>query len=842
VNQRLRAPRVPVVAPHTAGAREVAGQLVSDPERGLSEDEAEARLARLGPNRLERAARPAYPAIALRQFADPLVGLLIAAAAVSFLIGEGIEAAAIAAIVLVNALLGFIQEAGAERAVLALRDVLEPHANVVRAGRERELAVEELVPGDLVVLSEGERVPADGRLVAAAGLAVDESPLTGESVPVDKGVDPVPATAVLAERSSMVYAGTAVTRGRGRVLITATGHATELGHIAGLTERAKPPPTPLQRRVRALARLMVGFGVLVTLTLGGSMLARQASLEEAFLVGVAVAVAAVPEGLAATVTIALALGARAMAERGAIVRRLTAVETLGSATVIASDKTGTLTENRLRLAAARPVPGRDERELLAAAALASSARLLEEDASVRVAGDPVDAALVLAAHEQGLTRPILLGERRLVRELPFDADRKRMTLVYEEDDGPRAYVKGAPEVILELSADGERPRVIEALADEWASAGLRVLAIAEHPLADCSTDVEGLERDLRLVGLVALHDPLRPTAHKAVAEARSAGLRVEMLTGDHPRTAHAIGRTLELRAEAVHARITPSEKLRLVEGLQDGGEIVAVTGDGVNDAPALRRADVGVAMGKSGTEAAREASDLVLTDDDFATIVAAIREGRAIADNIRKFVAFLLSANLGEVALFAAAIPAGLGVPMTVVQVLLINVFTDGLPAIALTRDPPSPLTMRRPPERGARLFPPKAWAALALIGALVGLAALAAFLLRRDDGTANAHTMAFATIAFAELALVFSLRSPIRPAWQAPRNLYLVASVVLSAALVAVAIYLPPLNEPLGTVPLDAFELGLAAVLALVPFACVETGKAVFRRAGWTLGSGAEA
>ena len=843
MNQRLRAPRVPVVAPHTAGAREVAGQLVSDPERGLSQDEAEARLARLGPNRLERAARPAYPAIALRQFADPLAGLLIAAAAVSFLIGEGIEAAAIAAIVLVNALLGFIQEAGAERAVLALRDVLEPHANVVRAGRERELAVEELVPGDLVVLSEGERVPADGRLVVAAGLAVDESPLTGESVPVDKEVDGVPATAPLAERSSMVYAGTAVTRGRGLVLITATGHATELGHIAGLTERAKPPPTPLQRRVRALARLMVGFGVLVTLALGGSMLARQASLEEAFLVGVSVAVAAVPEGLAATVTIALALGARAMAQRGAIVRRLTAVETLGSATVVASDKTGTLTENRLRLAAARPVLGRDERGLLAAAALASSARLLEEDASVRVAGDPVDAALVLAAHEQGLTRPILLGERRLVRELPFDADRRRMTLVYEENDGTRAYVKGAPEVILERSrAEGEELRVIEALADEWASEGLRVLAIAEHPLADCSTDVEGLERDLRLVGLVALHDPLRPTAHKAVAEARSAGLRVEMLTGDHPRTAHAIGRTLELPEEAVHARITPSEKLRLVERLQDGGEIVAVTGDGVNDAPALRRADVGVAMGKSGTEAAREASDLVLTDDDFVTIVAAIREGRAIADNIRKFVAFLLSANLGEVALFAVAIPAGLGVPMTVVQVLLINVFTDGLPAIALTRDPPSPLTMRRPPERGARLFPPKAWAALALIGALVGLAALAAFLLGRDDGTANAHTMAFATIAFAELALVFSLRSPIRPAWQAPRNLYLVASVVLSAALVAVAMYLPTLNEPLGTVPLDALEFGLAAVLALVPFACVETGKAVFRRAGWTLGSGAEA
>jgi len=314
-----------------------------------------------------------------------------------------------------------------------------------------------------------------------------------------------------------------------------------------------------------------------------------------------------------------------------------------------------------------------------------------------------------------------------------------------------------------------------------------------------------------------------------------------MMTGDHHLTARAIGRALDLPDEAIHARVTPAEKLRLVEHLQSEGEVVAVTGDGVNDAPALRRADVGVAMGRSGTEAAREAADLVLTDDDFATIVAAIREGRAIADNIRKFVAFLLSANLGEVALFAVAIPAGLGAPMTVVQVLLINVLTDGLPAVALTRDPPSPLTMRRPPDRGAHLFPARAWGALALIGVLVGLAALAAFLLGRSGGDGEATTMAFVTIALAELALVFSVRSPIRPAWEAPRNLYLLASVVLSAALVGVALYVPPLNEPLGTVPLDASELGLAAVLAVAPVVCVEFGKAAFRRAGWTLGPGAD-
>jgi Ca2+-transporting ATPase len=816
-------------APHALPSEQVAQLLGSHVENGLSRREAAERLARLGPNRLARAARPRYAAIVVRQFADPLVGLLVAAAAVSFAIGDRIEGGAIAAIVLLNAGLGFVQEAGAERAVLALRGALEQRATAIRDGREGELPADELVPGDLVVLAEGERVPADGRLVAASGLAVDESALTGESLPVDRTVEPVPAEAPLGDRSSMAHAGTAVTRGRGRMLVIATGDATELGRIAGLTATAKPPATPLQRRVGALARLMVVFGVAVTLALGGAMLARGSSLEQAFLVGVSVAVAAVPEGLAATVTIALALGARTMAERGAIVRRLTAVETLGSATVVASDKTGTLTENRLRLADARPAAGRDERELLAAAARASTARLLEDGG---VAGDPVDAALVLAAHERGA----LDGERRLLRELPFDPERKRMALLYAEPAGARVYVKGAPEVVIERARD--EGAELEQVAAGWAGKGLRVLAVAERRVAEDADDEE-LERDLRLVGLVALHDPLRETARVAVADAREAGLRVEMITGDHPATAQAIGRTLGLPAEAVHARITPAEKLQLVEDLQAEGEVVAVTGDGVNDAPALRRADVGVAMGRGGTEAAREAADLVLTDDDFATIVAAIEEGRAIADNIRKFVAFLLSANLGEVALFAVAIPAGLGVPMTVVQVLIVNVLTDGLPAIALTRDPPSPFVMRRPPDRSSRLFPPLAWAALAGIGVLVGAAAIGAYLLGRPDGHAEATTMAFATVALAELALVYSVRSPIRAAVQAPRNGYLAGSVLLSAGIVGAAVYLPVLHDPLGTVSLHAAELGLTAALALAPFAAVELAKALLRRTGRTIDPG---
>jgi P-type Ca2+ transporter type 2C len=821
-------------SPHARYREDVVRELGTNAGSGLSAYAASERLVAFGPNRLPRQARPVYASIALRQFTDPLVGLLLVAATVSGLVGEYVEAIAIGAIVLLNAVLGFVQEARAESAVLGLRDVLERRANVVRDGHEQEVAVEAIVPGDLVVLRDGERVPADGRLVSSGALAVDESALTGESTPVDKVVEPVPGAAPLGDRFSMVYAGSAVTRGRGRAVVTATGSLTELGRIAGLTEQTKPPATPLQRRVRSLTQLMVGLGVVVTIVLGGAMLARGSTVEEAFLVGISVAVAAVPEGLAATVTIALALGARAMAERGAIARRLTAVETLGSATVIASDKTGTLTENRLRVAAVQPRAGIDERDLIAAAALASTAIVLGDGETVRHAGDPVDGALLVAAHERGLTRAALHRERRLVRELPFDPNRKSMTVVYEEPDGLRAYVKGAPEIVLELSSEADRGW--EELAESWASEGLKVLAVAARHVPEPLVDDESLELDLELVGLVALHDPLRETAREAVRAARSAGVRVEMVTGDHPVTARAIGRKLELPAEAIHARVTPAEKLQLVEALQATDEVVAVTGDGVNDAPALRRADVGVAMGRGGTEAAREAADLVLTDDDFATIIAAIREGRTIADNIRKFVAFLLSANLGEVVLFAAAILAGLGAPMTVAQVLLVNLLTDGLPAVALARDPASPQTMRRGPERGDRLFPPRAWGALAAVGALVGAAALVAFLIGRADDGDSGQTMAFATVALAELALVFAVRSPVRPAWEAPRNRYLFVSVVLSALLVLLIVYAPVLNEPLGTVPLGARALLLAALLATLPFLVVEAGKVVLRLTGWRL------
>jgi Ca2+-transporting ATPase len=622
------------------------------------------------------------------------------------------------------------------------------------------------------------------------------------------------------------------------VIVTATGSRSEIGAMTALAEAAQPPPTPLQRRLRGLTRLMVVLGVLITVALTGIRLLQGASLEEAFLLGVSVAIAAVPEGLAATVTIALALGARRMAARGAITRRLPAVETLGSTTVVASDKTGTLTENRLRVVAVAPVGGRREDELLRAAVLASTAELIEQDGDVRVAGDPVEGAFLLAARERGISPAQLRADRALVREIPFDAERKRMTLVYEQDGVARAFTKGATEVVLARSrSPAAERRALEDREETWAALGLRVLAVAERRLdSGVPDDDDLLERELDLVGLVGLQDPLRETAGKAVRQAREAGLRVQILTGDHPATAGAIARELGLPDSAVSARVTPADKLRLVKKLQDEGEVVAVTGDGVNDAPALRRADVGVAMGRSGTEAAREASDIVLTDDDFSTIVAAIREGRAITDNVRKFVAFLLSANLGEVLLFAASVLAGLGAPLTVVQILTVNVLTDGPPAVALAVDPPTDDVMQRSPERGDRLFGAGSWAAIGLVGLLVGAAALGAFLTGRALDREASQTMAFATIALSELMVVFAVRAPLEAAWKAPPNPYLFAGVAGSALMLALAVYLPGLQEPFGTVALDARQLAVVSAFALVPFAAVEVVKGLLRRLapGW--------
>ncbi|HEY4620083.1 MAG TPA: cation-transporting P-type ATPase, partial [Gaiellaceae bacterium] len=799
---------------HARTAVEVARALESDLAAGLSDDEAAARLAAYGPNELPRPTRPPYLRIAVHQLADPLVALLLAAAAVSLAVGEGLESAVIAAIVLLNAAFGFVQEMRAARAVLALTEAVELRTVVVRDGAPGEIAARDLVPGDLVRLREGDRVPADSRVASGIGLEVDESALTGESVPVPKGPDAVPASAPLAERESMVYAGTGVTRGAGLALVVATGARTEQGAIAALTERATPPPTPLERRFARLATRLVGVGGLITVALAGAMLLQGESVRESFLLGVSVAVAAVPEGLAATVTIALALGAREMARRGAVVRTLSAIETIGEATVVCADKTGTLTQNRLRLERLETAAGVARADLLQAAYASAEAEI-----------DPVDRALVRAARDEGIPTP-----GTVVRSIPFEPSRKRAAVLVREDGGLRAVVKGAPEVVLELADDArpERER-LERLAAEWADDGLRVLALAGRAVGDHDADDGDLEAGARPLGIVGLADPLRPEAADSVRAAREEGLRILMLTGDHPRTALAIGSQLGLAEDEIVARCTPAEKLALVERMEQDGEVVVVTGDGVNDAPALRRAHVGVAMGLGGTEAAREASSIVLTDDNFATIVAAVREGRRIAGNIRSFLAFLLSANVGEVVLFASAVIAGLGAPMTVVQVLTVNLLTDGPPAIALARDPAGRHAFRRGTAQD--LLGRGLARALLVVGLAVGAAALAAFLLVRELRPEAAQTAAYATVALAELVFVFSCRAELRPAWRLPRNRHLEAAVVVSLAFLLATIYVPAFHEPFGTVSLDPDELGIVLVLALVPAVAAEAWKAVLRR-----------
>jgi Ca2+-transporting ATPase len=813
-----------VTAPHALAPDELAAGLESDLAAGLEEQEAVRRLAVYGPNRPHELKRPPYLRLALNQLLDPLVALLLAASVVSVAIGDGVEGGAIAAILVVNGILGFWQELSAERAVRSLSQSFTQTAHVVRSGRERDIEADLVVPGDLLVVREGDRVAADARLVEVPALEVDESALTGESLPVTKRADAVAPDASLAERTSMVHAGSAVTRGRALALVCATGPRTQLGDIEALTAGARPPATPLERRLGRLARQMVVVGVVLTVTLTALLLLRGQPIHEAFLLGVAVAVAAVPEGLAATVTAALALGGRSMAKRGAIIRRLEAIETLGETTVICSDKTGTLTQNQIHVAALLPAARANEAALLGAAVLASSARETADGWS----GDPIEVAILRAAAERDLHPAALLAERELLQEIPFDSDRKRMTVVYAEGARRRAFSKGAPEMVAAAARD---PALLDAAA-AWAGEGLRVLAVAAGDAGLDGPLDETVEDELEIVGLVALHDPLRPTSAAAIDEARTAGIGVRMVTGDHPATARTIGRALGLEEAAIVARATPAQKLALVAALQEQGEVVAVTGDGVNDAPALRKADVGIAMGRSGTEAAREASSVVLTDDDFATIIAAVAEGRRIGDNIRKFVAFLLSANFGEVVVFAVAVGAGLDPPLAVIQVLLVNLITDGLPAVALARDPASALTMATPPRGGERLFDRRQWLALALIGGLVGGVATASYLAGRAFGGGSAQTMAFMTLALAELIVVFSIRSPTLPAWRLPSNPWLLAAVGASTVFLAACVYLPVAHEPFATVSLGPWPALTAVCLAALPALLVDAGKLARRAA----------
>jgi magnesium-transporting ATPase (P-type) len=887
-------------APHSLTPAGAFAAFGSSP-RGLGAGEAAARLVRFGPNRLPAPARRGSVRRFLSQFGNVLVQVLIMAAAVTAVLGHWVDTGVILAVVIANAGIGFLQEGRAEAAIAAIRDMLAPQATVLRDGRRTTVEAASLVPGDVVLLEPGDKVPADLRLVALHGLTLQEAILTGESVPVAKQLAAVATEAALGDRHSMAYSGTLVTRGTGRGLVTATGASTEIGRIGGLLAGVEDLATPLVAQMDRFARWL-SFLILAASALllaWGVFLAHHA-FADLFMAVVALAVAAIPEGLPAVMTITLAIGVQAMARRNAIVRRLPAIEAIGAVSVICTDKTGTLTRNEMVVTEAETRAGRFAVEgegyaplgritpaeglasLGLAAALCNDARLRqsaegEGGAAIwRVEGDPMEGALLaFAAKTEGATTE---GWHRLA-ELPFDARHRYMAVLSAGPGGIRRLdVKGAPEAVLGMCSD-IAPTDWLARADAMAARGLRVLALAFAPLPapGAVTEAEAaphpaidhglLDGGLHFLGLVGLIDPPRPEAAAAVAECRSAGIGVKIITGDHAGTALAIAGAVGLArpdrvltgaeieemddlrlalavAETdVFARTSPEHKLRLVRALQADGLSVAMTGDGINDAPALKRADVGVAMGRKGSDAAREAADLVLADDNFATIAAAVREGRTVFDNLRKVIAFELPTSTGEAGVLVLALLAGFALPVTAVQILWINLVTGVTLGLALAFEPTETGTMARPPRpRDAPILTLELVWHVILVSALFIAAAFAVFAYALDRGhsLALAQTMAMNMLAVLETFHLFFVRNihGTSLTWSAMRGTRVVWATVIAIVLAQCAVtYLPPLQAVLGTeaVPLrdGLVILGLGAAF----FALLEIEKQL--RLGLRRGAG---
>lgn len=789
---------------------------------GLRSSEAAELLSRHGPNELQRAERTPAWELLLEQVKTPVVLLLVVAAGVSALLGEWMDSTAIVTIVLLNAVIGYFQEARAERAILALRSMTARRARVVRDGQTVVIPSSEVVAGDVLVLEEGDLVAADGRVVEANDLSTNEAALTGESLPVEKSTKPTAENAHLAERSDRVFLGTAVVAGSGRAVVVATGMHTEVGRIAGLLVHAREEYTPLQRRLLSASRSLITGCAVVVVIVAVLGLVRGDGWLNVFLTSVSLAVAAVPEGLPAIVTIALAIGVQRMAMRNVLVRKLPAVETLGCATVICTDKTGTLTRGVM---AVREIWSKNRRSLLDAAAACSDAVLAP--GGIGGIGDPTEIAILEAAAQEGIARSEIERARPRVKIHPFRSDRKRMSILRANGT---LYLKGAMEVVLErciAGADGAR----EANA-EMAARGLRVLAVAVGTRDD--------ETELRLLGLVGLADPPRSDAIEAVATARRAGIRIMMITGDHPATALAIAREMgvfrdgDVLADVVRARATAAEKLEIVRQWKERGEIVAMTGDGVNDAPAIREAHVGIAMGKGGTEVTREASDLVLADDNFASIIAAVCEGRGIYDNIRKTLVYLLAGNTGELLVMLGAAVAGYDSPLLPLQLLWINLATDGLPALALVMDPADPRGLERPPRRPSEpLIGAREWSNIAITGFLQAATSLSAFawaLSNRD--LREARNIAFSTLVFGELFRAFAVRSDTHTFWEtAPLENFRLLVVVIGSAAFQIAIHhVPILQELFGISPISLGDCVLSVALGLIPVTALELSKLVRR------------
>ncbi|HEU0031463.1 MAG TPA: cation-translocating P-type ATPase [Kofleriaceae bacterium] len=788
----------------------------TDPDRGLSAAEAASRLASHGPNELARERGVSPWRILGRQFTSPIVLLMLGATVLSGVLGEAADAIAIAAIVVLNALVGFFQEYRAERAVAALRSMTAPRARVVRDGQQLVVPASTIVPGDVLVLEAGDIVAADARLVVAHALAANEAPLTGESMPVDKSTASVANPAIVAERTDHVFMGTSITNGTARAIVAATGMRTELGRIATLLESAEDTATPLQRRLAQVSLTLIVASLAIVVVVAVTGLVRGRALFDVFLSGVALAVAAVPEGLPAIVTIALALGVRRMAQRNALVRKLPAVETLGATTVICTDKTGTLTTGVMTV---RELWGPDPERLLDAAAACCDAEL---DGNT---GDPTELAILAEAARHGIDRHTIERERPRVEVTPFEPERKRMSIA--RADGV-LYVKGAVEVIVERCTSGTDGAL--AAATELARRGLRVLAVA--------TGQGRAEQDLALVGLLGIADPPRSEAIAAVEAARSAGIHTVMITGDHPETARVIARELGIIGEGedvhdrVHARAAPEDKLRIVRAWKSRDAIVAMTGDGVNDAPALREAHVGIAMGKTGTEVTREVSDVVLADDNFASIIAAVREGRAIFENIRKALVYLLAGNVAELAVMLVSSLAGMPLPLLPLQLLWINLVSDGLPALALVMDKPEADVMQKPPRPVAEpILRATEWRTILFAGAIETAVTLGVYAWSLQHRSLDeARALAFGVLVTSELLRAFAARSATRVFWQvgAFTNLVLLGVIAVSFGAQLVILHVPALRELFSLGALSVREVVAALGLALIPVTTLEVAKLV--------------
>lgn len=797
---------------------------INESSIGLTTPDATQRLAEVGKNEILREQQISAWAILVGQFKSPVIWLLAGASVLSAVLGEIADAIAIGVIVVLNALVGFFQEHRAERAVAALRSMTAPQARVLRDGRTTEVTASDVVPGDVLMLEAGDIIAADARLFEANALTTNEAPLTGESAAVNKTTTPTSSELPPVERLDCVFMGTAVADGTGRATVFATGMQTELGKIAHLLSTAEDSVTPLQKRLARVTQILLYVCGAIVLVVAAIGLLRGKPLFEVFLAAVSLAVAAIPEGLPAIVTVALAIGVQRMAARHVLVRKLPAVETLGCATVICTDKTGTLTTGVMTV---RELSGSDHEALLDAAAACCDAELREDEQSG--VGDTTEVAILVAAAAQGIRRSAIESERKRIVVKPFSSERKRMSI--RRADG-QIYVKGAVETILSLCSSGT-----EGALDtntQMAARGLRVLAVATGSGTE--------EQDLHLLGLIAIADPPRQEAIEAIAAARLAGIKTVMITGDHPVTAHAIATELGIvgpgddAEQLIHARATPEDKLKIVRAWKGQNAVVAMTGDGVNDAPALREAHIGVAMGKTGTAVAREAADIVLADDNFASIVAAVREGRGIFDNIRKTLVYLLTGNTAELLVMLVAAVAGLPFPLLPLHLLWVNLVTDGLPALALVMDPTDDdVLKRRPRGTDEPMLGRSEWIRIVSVGALEASVTLGVFVwMLRTHDLAAARTLAFATLVFGEVFRSFAARSTTRIFWEvgAFTNLRLLAVVIASIVVQFGIHYFEATRRLFQVGSLSLHDCLLSLLLGLIPVTVIEVSKLVRRAA----------